>query len=75
MCGLRCHAAADQPERDYLTAARLLGEYLQVNRCAYAAVEPDQDTFNLTGDFNRGVASIVGHYTFTQFGKNTCAHA
>jgi PAS domain-containing protein len=50
------------------TAARLLGEHLGVNRCAYADVEPDEDTFNLTGDFNHGVASIVGRYRFTQFG-------
>ncbi|MFL6415358.1 MAG: PAS domain-containing protein, partial [Bryobacteraceae bacterium] len=50
------------------TAAALLGEHLRVNRCAYADVEEDQDTFNLTGDFNYGVPSIVGRYTFTQFG-------
>ncbi|HYP04887.1 MAG TPA: PAS domain S-box protein [Bryobacteraceae bacterium] len=50
-------------------AARLLGEQLRVNRCAYADVEPDEDTFNLTGDFNFGVPSIVGRYTFTQFGE------
>jgi PAS domain S-box-containing protein len=51
------------------TAARLLGEHLVVNRCAYADVEADQDTFNLTGDYNRGVPSIVGLYTFTDFGQ------
>jgi PAS domain S-box-containing protein len=39
-----------------------------VNRCAYANVEADGDTFNLTGDYNNGVQSIVGRYTFTQFG-------
>jgi PAS domain S-box-containing protein len=50
------------------TAARLLGEHLNVNRCAYADVEPDEDTFNLMGDYNRGVVSIVGRYSFTQFG-------
>ena len=50
------------------TAARLLGEHLTVNRCAYADVEEDEDTFNLTGDYNNGVPSIVGRYTFTQFG-------
>ena len=50
------------------TAARMLGEHLGVNRCAYADVEDDEDTFNLTGDYNRGVPSIVGRYTFTQFG-------
>jgi PAS domain S-box-containing protein len=50
------------------SAARMLGEYLQVNRCAYADVEDDEDTFNLTGDYNIGVPSIVGRYSFTQFG-------
>jgi PAS domain S-box-containing protein len=50
------------------TSARLLGEYLNVNRCAYADVEADANTFNLTGDYNRGVPSIVGRYRFDQFG-------
>jgi PAS domain S-box-containing protein len=48
--------------------ARLLGEYLQADRCAYADVEDDEDTFNLTGDYNRGVPSIVGRYRFADFG-------
>ncbi|MBC8108673.1 MAG: PAS domain-containing protein [Anaerolineae bacterium] len=52
------------------TYARLLGEHLAADRCAYADVEADQDTFNLTGDYNaEGVSSIVGRYTFTQFGQ------
>jgi GAF domain-containing protein len=33
-----------------------------------ADVEEDEDTFNLTGDFILGVPSIVGRYTFSQFG-------
>jgi PAS domain S-box-containing protein len=45
-----------------------LGEQLGVNRCAYAAVEDDEDTFLLTGNYNNGVGSIVGRYTFRQFG-------
>lgn len=49
-------------------AARFLGEYLGADRCAYADVEADEDTFNLTGDFNRDVPSIVGRYRFDQFG-------
>jgi len=49
-------------------SASLLGEHLKVDRCAYADVEADQDTFNLLGDYNRDVPSIVGRYTFTQFG-------
>jgi PAS domain S-box-containing protein len=58
----------ESPDEITQTAARLLGVYLDVNRCAYADVEPDEDTFNLTGDYNSGVPSIVGRYTFTQFG-------
>ncbi|MDQ3069689.1 MAG: ATP-binding protein [Acidobacteriota bacterium] len=50
------------------TSARALGEHLGVNRCAYATVEDDQDTFVLTGNYNNGVESIVGRYTFRQFG-------
>ena len=51
------------------TAARALGEHLRVNRCAYASVEDDEDTFLLTGNYNNGVGSIVGRYTFRQFGE------
>lgn len=49
-------------------AAALLGEYLQVNRCAYADVEEDEDTCTVTGDYNRGVESMAGHYAIRQFG-------
>jgi len=52
-----------------VTAARALGEHLQVNRCAYATVEEDEDTFELTGNYTAGVHSIVGRYTFRQFGE------
>jgi PAS domain S-box-containing protein len=51
------------------TCARLLGEHLDADRCAYADVEADEDTFNLTGDYNRGVPSIVGRYRFAAFGE------
>lgn len=57
-----------EPEDITQTSARLVGEYLGVNRCAYADVEADENTFNLTGDFNRDVPSIVGRYRFDQFG-------
>lgn len=50
------------------TAASLLGEFLGVERCAYCFVEPDEDTFILTGNYTRGVHSIVGTYRFRQFG-------
>ncbi len=50
-------------------AATALGKHLQVNRCAYATVEDDQDAFSLTGNYCDGVESIVGRYTFRQFGE------
>jgi PAS domain S-box-containing protein len=56
------------PDEITLAAATLLGKYLNVNRCAYADVESDEDTFNLTGNYNHEVPSIVGRYTFAQFG-------
>lgn len=51
------------------TSARVLGQHLNVNRCAYAFVEADQDTFILTGNYTNGVQSIVGRYRFRQFGE------
>lgn len=59
----------EQPEQVMEVAAAMLGRYLGVNRCAYAQVLEDEDTFDLLGDFNDGVGSIVGRYRFTQFGK------
>ena len=59
------------PEQITYRAAAIVGVNLGVNRCAYADVEADQDTFNLAGNFNDGVESIVGRYRFTQFG-NEC---
>jgi len=53
-----------------LAAAAMLGRHLDVNRCAYADVEADEDTFNLTGDYNAGVHSIVGRYRFADFGQD-----
>ncbi len=58
-----------EPEDLIAAAARMLGEHLGVERCAYADVEADEDTFNLTGDYNHGVPSIVGRYRFAQFGS------
>lgn len=51
------------------TAAKMLGEQLHADRCAYAEVEADEDTFNITGDYCRDVPSIIGRYTFAQFGS------
>ncbi|HXF15970.1 MAG TPA: PAS domain-containing protein [Burkholderiales bacterium] len=62
-----------EPAQITATGVRLLGEYLQANRCAYADVEQDEDTFNLMGDYNNGVPSIVGRYRFSDFGAEVLA--
>lgn len=61
------------PQDAMQTAARMLGKHLQVNRCAYAHVLEDQDTFDLIGDYNVGARSIVGRYRFTDFGTHVHA--
>ena len=56
------------PEEIAHTAARMLGEYLGVNRCAYAYVNEELGTFTLTGNYTRDAASIVGRYELAAFG-------
>ena len=60
--------ALSDPAQITATYARLLGEHMRVDRCAYADVEADSDTFNLIGDYTRGAPSIVGRYRFADFG-------
>ena len=50
------------------TAATVLGTSMKVQRCAYALVDDDQNGFAITGNYTNGVASIVGRFTFSQFG-------
>ena len=57
------------PEQITLTSAQLLGHYLQVDRCAYATVEADQDHFTITGNYTTpGTISIIGHFAMADFG-------
>ena len=57
------------PHEVMATAARLLGEHLGADRCAYAEVEVDEDHFLITGDYTNGVPSIVGRFAMSQFGS------
>ncbi|HEX8312238.1 MAG TPA: PAS domain S-box protein, partial [Chthoniobacteraceae bacterium] len=50
------------------TAARRLGEHLQVSRCAYAEVQEDGEGFTIIGDYTDGFASSIGDYRLSQFG-------
>ena len=59
------------PGEIVLRSATLLGQFLDVDRCAFADVESDQDTFNLTGNYLRNARSMVGRYTFHDFSQET----
>ncbi len=54
--------------------ASLLGRHLAVSRCAYAQVLADQDQFDLIGDYNDGVDSMVGRFAFSDFGDDVLEH-
>jgi PAS domain S-box-containing protein len=61
------------PDEIVQTAARLLGEYLRVDRCTYCTFESDQDTLEVAWDYTRpGIPSMVGRYSLAQFGAE-CA--
>jgi len=58
------------PAEITISAATRLGEFLNVDRCAYADLEADEDTMNLSGNYlrNEQVKSIVGRMRFSDFG-------
>jgi PAS domain S-box-containing protein len=61
------------PQEIMQTTAKILGEHMEVSRCAYADVEEDEDTCNLNGDYTNGVPSIVGRFSFRAFGEDAAA--
>ncbi|MBN6151551.1 PAS domain-containing protein [Xanthomonas sp. AmX2] len=50
------------------TGARMLGQHLRANRCAYAIVGEDQNLFHIQADYVDGAASVVGDFRFSDFG-------
>ena len=48
---------------------RMLGEHLQVSRCAYANVDADGERFTILHDYADGCPSIVGNYQLSSFGQ------
>ncbi len=50
------------------TSARLLGDHLGVDRCAYAEIE-DENIFVITGDYPKNAPSIVGRWPVAAFGQ------
>src|SRR5688572_27918620 len=58
----------EEPSAITATCAQIIGVYMQADRRAYGVYEDEQNAFNLTGDYNRGVPSIVGRYRFADIG-------
>lgn len=55
------------PDEIMALTARLLGQHMDVDRCAYAEVG-DESVFAITGEYLRGVESIVGEWPVAAFG-------
>lgn len=55
------------PDEIMSVAARFMGEYLGVNRCAYAEIEAES-VFVVTGDYLKDVSSMVGRWPLAAFG-------
>jgi PAS domain S-box-containing protein len=56
------------PEQVMPVALRILGEHLQVSRCAFGEVEPDGDNFTVPHAWVQGCKSTVGRYRLSAFG-------
>ena len=65
---------AHDPKTIMGEATRLLGQYLDVTRVAYADVEPDNDRFTIRHDWvTPGAVSTVGVYSLDLFGSRARA--
>jgi PAS domain S-box-containing protein len=57
------------PEAIIALVAQQLGQHLEVDRCAFAETEPDEDHFVITSDYTTpGTASLVGRFAMADFG-------
>lgn len=63
--------ALSDPVEVIETVARMFGQYLKADWCAYADVEEDGDHFTIHRDYTNGVPSIQGHYALEAFGHET----
>ncbi len=57
----------DDPAEIMATVARLVGERLACDRCAYAEAEPDEDHFTMTGSYARGLPPLTGRMAMSDF--------
>jgi PAS domain S-box-containing protein len=59
----------DDPGDLMAATARLLGEHLEVNRCAYAEIFSDEDSFEVHGDYTSDTFTIIGQFRLSDFGE------
>jgi anti-anti-sigma factor len=64
----------EDAEEIMTVAARLLGEHLGADRCAYARAESDEDHFVMSGDHHTGLPPLPGRFAMSDFGEG-CARA
>lgn len=58
------------PDQITSTAARMVGEHLNVTHCTYARVEADQDTLVVTGQYTSGAARTGSPYRLSVYGPD-----
>jgi anti-anti-sigma factor len=67
----RALRSQEDPDRIMAMVARLVGEQLACDRCAYAEAEADQDHFTMTGSYARGLPELTGRMSMSDFGAET----
>ena len=65
--------ATSDPVEAMNTASRMIGEFLEADRCVYCEVE-NEKVFIVIGDYTNGVPSVVGRWEVESFG-DACAEA
>jgi PAS domain S-box-containing protein len=59
------------PEQIMAETVRMLGEFLNVERCEYAEIDQATNQFVIKAEYIRGsVSSILGRYDMSKFGEN-----
>jgi len=57
------------PDEIMESVARLIGEHLRADRCAYCTFESDQVTLDVGSDYARpGISGVAGRYLLSDFG-------
>lgn len=65
----RATAEADDPDAIVATTTRMVAAHMNVDNCAYARFDDDEDGFVITGEWSRGDGhSFIGDYRLSDYG-------